>query len=77
MNKSDVKINEAERNIISLEVVDWSRLISPDHVAYRLMNVLEQFDLEDLYLSIKSKKKSKVVQQSILRFYFPFCFTHQ
>jgi transposase len=59
MNKSDVKINEAERNIISLEVVDWSRLISPDHVAYRLMNVLEQFDLEDLYLSIKSKKKEQ------------------
>jgi transposase len=59
MKKSEAKINEAQRNIISLEVVDWSCLISPDHIAYRLMTVLEHFDLEELYQRIESKKKEQ------------------
>ena len=55
MKKEKVKIYEARRNMTSLEVVDWSGLIDADHLARRIVRVLDQLDLSTFYAKIVSR----------------------
>src|SRR4029079_14199226 len=55
MKKERLKIYEARRNMTSLEVVDWFGLIDADHLARRIIHVLDQLDLSELYGKIVSK----------------------
>jgi transposase len=55
MKKAKAKIYEARRNMTSLEVVDWSGLVNAHHLARRIIKVLDQLDLTELYGKIISK----------------------
>ena len=55
MKKEKAKIYEAQRNMASLEVVDWSGLVDAHHLARRIVTVLDQLDLSELYGKIVSK----------------------
>ena len=59
MQKEQAKLYEAQRNVKILEVVDWSELIDSSHPACRIVRVLEEFDLKDLYTNITSEKSCK------------------
>ena len=59
MQKEQAKLYEAQRNVKILEVVDWSKLIDSSHPACRIVRVLEEFDLKDLYTNITSEKSCK------------------
>ncbi|MGV8947967.1 MAG: transposase [Candidatus Paracaedibacter sp.] len=56
MKKQQAKIYEARRNVITLETVDWLSLIDAEHPARRIIRVLDQFDLTQLYEKITSEK---------------------
>jgi len=56
MKKQQAKIYEARRNVTTLETVDWSGLIDTQHPARRIVRVLDQFDLTELYGRITSEK---------------------
>ncbi len=56
MKKSKQKLYEARRNVTSLEVVDWDGLIDRDHMARRILKVLDQLNLSTLYAKVNSKK---------------------
>ena len=44
MKKERVKIYVAQRNVTSLEAVDWSKLIEEHHSARRIVRILDDFD---------------------------------
>jgi transposase len=59
MKKEQAKIYEAQRPVINLEVVDWSRLVDEQHPARRIIGVLDKMDLSELYSQIASQKSCK------------------
>jgi len=56
MKKDRVKLYEAKRHLTTLETVNWSEIVDVKHPARRVVSVLDQMDLKELYNRVKSEK---------------------
>jgi transposase len=56
MNFSDLKLLEADRKSMTFELLDWENMIDEDHLAKRIMVLINEFDLSELYKTIQTRK---------------------